>query len=150
VHANDDHALRWAARNGHTAIVCYLLAAGANVHADDDHALRWSAQNGHTAIVRCLLAAGAKVRAENDAPLRSAAANGHAEVVRILLAADADPVMALSTTKTPDRAEVIKTIDDCVDAMTPAQRVDIARESKHFIKTRAAIISTKKGQVLRR
>ena len=36
VHANDDYALRWAARFGHVNTVKVLLDKGAYVHAEDD------------------------------------------------------------------------------------------------------------------
>ena len=48
VHANDDEALRMAARYGHTDTVRLLLEKGADVHANNDEASRFAAALGHT------------------------------------------------------------------------------------------------------
>lgn len=42
-----DAALVVAAENGQTDTVGALLDTGANVHAKEDWALRWAAKNGH-------------------------------------------------------------------------------------------------------
>ena len=47
IHANDDFALRYAAKNGHLEVVRYLIENGADIHADDDYALRYATVYGH-------------------------------------------------------------------------------------------------------
>ena len=54
VRAEDNCALIWAARYGHTEIVKLLLEHGANVHAQDNYALRWATNNGHTETINLL------------------------------------------------------------------------------------------------
>jgi len=67
-----------------TRIIQELIEAGANVHADNDHALRWASEYGHSEIVKILLSAGADVHANDDMALQWASENGHSEVVKIL------------------------------------------------------------------
>ena len=71
VHAGEDHALRWASKNGHLEIVKYLVKHGVDVHADEDHALRWASENGHLEIVKYLIKHGAKVRTSSDYALKN-------------------------------------------------------------------------------
>lgn len=74
----------------HCAIVELLLDRGANIHADDDRALRAAARYGHAAIVQLLLARGAKADACGSEALQSAASYGHAGIVGNLLDYGAD------------------------------------------------------------
>ena len=53
-----DIALTFAAQEGSTRIVRELLDAGANIHVGEDQPLLWAAENGRTATVEFLLAAG--------------------------------------------------------------------------------------------
>lgn len=39
-------------------VVKYLVEHGADVHAKDDYALRWSARNDHLEVVKCLVEHG--------------------------------------------------------------------------------------------
>ena len=59
LHAQNDWAFQWAARNGRLEVVEYLVKHGANLHVDDDYALRWAAENGHLEMVKYLLEQGA-------------------------------------------------------------------------------------------
>ncbi len=40
IHAQNDHAIRWASVNGYLEVVKYLVEHGANIHAQTDEALR--------------------------------------------------------------------------------------------------------------
>ena len=51
---------------GHDKLVNLLLKNGANLHAKNDDALGWAAKNGHTPVVDLLLKHGANVHAEDD------------------------------------------------------------------------------------
>ena len=42
-----DYALSRSAGNGHLEVVRMLLDRGADIHVQHDHALRWAAENGH-------------------------------------------------------------------------------------------------------
>jgi ankyrin repeat protein len=98
IHENDDHALQWAAQNGHTEIVGILLDLGADIHVHDDHCLKIAADQGHTDTVRFLLDRGAKIHAENDISLNWAAFSGHTETARLLLDRGADNHSKLAVT----------------------------------------------------
>ena len=86
VHAQNDYAIWWAARQGRADVVEMLCARfGADVHALNDRALRTAAQNGCVTVVEMLCARfGADVHAENDFALRAAAQNGRDTVVEML------------------------------------------------------------------
>lgn len=145
-----DETLIAAALAGNVDDVKAAIVAGADVCTNDNYVLRWAARYGHAEIVNLLLAAGADVNISHGYALRHAAMNRHTEVVRILLIADANMVISWSTASEPYRTRIIAAIDDCADVMTPAQRVAIAKQSKHAIKTHAAIASTQKYQKLSR
>ena len=91
VHADEDDALRMAAKNGKLDVVRYLIEqADAYVHANTDYALRWAALNGELDVVRYLIEqAGADVHAgvhaDTDDALRWAAQYGQLDVVRYLI-----------------------------------------------------------------
>ena len=90
VHFNDDQALRIASKNGHVAVVEFLLKAGADVHADDNEALCWASYHGHLPVIEVVVKAGANVHAKNDYALRYASENGHLSVVKVLVKAGAN------------------------------------------------------------
>jgi len=69
-----DDALIDNSNEGNAELVGALIAAGADVHADDDYALRWAARYGHADVVELLLEAKADVHADNEEALRQAAA----------------------------------------------------------------------------
>jgi len=151
IHAANDVALRAAAERGHIEIIKVLLAAGADIHADDDDALCDAAIKGHVETVRFLITAGANVRADADAPLRLAAINGHVAVAKTLLMAGADPLVAWSSTPNNQcRQDAAKALDDCADVMTPAQRANLASKSEHFVKLKAAVLSSSRRPGLQR
>jgi hypothetical protein len=85
IHADGDHALKFAAEYGHIEVVKYLVEQGADVHADNNHALRCSAKNGHLNIVEFLVEKGANIHIDNDYVLRHSAKNGNLELVKFLI-----------------------------------------------------------------
>jgi ankyrin repeat protein len=85
------HALYSAARNGHHAVVAWLLERGADRNAKGffgGTALHWAAINGHATTVELLLASGAdpSIRdARFDSSVEGwAEEGGHQEVIEIL------------------------------------------------------------------
>jgi ankyrin repeat protein len=97
-----DEALVWAAKNGRTEAMPFLLERGANINADPYRGtpLLWAAANGHLEAAAWLLDHGADVnrRATFGGPshgqgitaLHLAAQNGNLEMVRFLLDRGAD------------------------------------------------------------
>ncbi|MDX2292467.1 MULTISPECIES: ankyrin repeat domain-containing protein [Streptomyces] len=94
----DGERLAGAARNGDTAEVARLLAAGADADAPDAErrtALDRAVNAGHARVVELLLRAGADpgrpigAYGGDQTPLTAAVGWGHADVVRLLLAAGA-------------------------------------------------------------
>lgn len=82
VSAEDEYALRAAAKNGHLAIVQYLVQNGANIHhAERFGALPLSAAEGHLPVVQFLVSQGADIHANNGHSLISAIVGGHLPVV---------------------------------------------------------------------
>ena len=83
--------LKYAATNGHGAVVWLLLENGAAIDEASDIGrtpLSYAAEKGHEAVVRLLLEKGAAIDVAdkfNISPLSYAAANGHEAVVRLLL-----------------------------------------------------------------
>ncbi len=85
IHACDDYALRWSAREGHIEVVKYLVEHGVNIHVYNDDALRFSAHFGHIEVVKYLVEKGANIHAEEDYALRWSAFRGHIEIVKYLV-----------------------------------------------------------------
>lgn len=56
VTADDNYAVRCAAKNGHLEIVKYLHENGADITADDNYAVKWAARNGYLEVVKYLQA----------------------------------------------------------------------------------------------
>jgi ankyrin repeat protein len=90
IHADNDVALRMAAKKGHLEIVRFLLDKGADIHADEDIALRIACAEGRLETVGFLFEKGADIHVANGCPLRWAAQKGHVETVRFLLDKGAD------------------------------------------------------------
>ena len=90
VHANNDHALQWASRNGHLPVVKYLIEQGADVHARDDCALRWASaearasEKGHLPVVKYLIEQGANVHVCDNQALQWASEKGHFQTLAYL------------------------------------------------------------------
>ena len=89
--------LHLAAEHGHTDVVGFLLADGADVTAATRYgrtALHWAARNGHTDATDALVRYGADVNAQGlvsrITPIHWASAKGHRDVVGLLLANGAD------------------------------------------------------------
>jgi ankyrin repeat protein len=84
-------SLIWAARNGYTEVVQFLLNANANIEAVDYYgqtSLIWASRYGNTEVVQLLLNANANIEVvDNDGQtsLIWAAMLGHTEVVQLLL-----------------------------------------------------------------
>ena len=76
---NPTYGLSEAAYAGHLPIVEYLLNHGADIHADNDSAVRWAARGGHRNVIRALVERGANIRAYGDDALRQAYRRGGAE-----------------------------------------------------------------------
>ena len=85
IHAYNDYAFRYAAEYGYLEIVKYLIDNGANIHARNDYALIYAAGNGYLEVVQYLIENGANIHAYDDYALRYAAFNGHLEVVQYLI-----------------------------------------------------------------
>jgi len=151
IHANMDFALCHTAFRGYVDVVRLLLAAGADVHAKDDGPLQLAAIGGHAEVVRLSLAAGANVHASGDAALYLSARNGHTQIARCLLTAGADPLVAWTHAKhTAWEAKVAAVMDDCADAMAPAQRTALAKKSELFVHMRATHTAARQHERLRR
>jgi len=145
-----DYALAGAASAGHVQIVRILMTAGANVRYAMNMAMCLAARYDHAEVVRALLTAGTDVHANGESALYGAAANDHAKVARILLAAGADPVVLWSTADKEARDCMLPTLDACADAMTPAQRSTLAKQSKQWVRLRALVAAAPKNKVLHR
>ncbi|EGD82689.1 hypothetical protein PTSG_03350 [Salpingoeca rosetta] len=103
----DGTALYWASRNGHEAVVRFLLEKGAHVNNTDKEGFTplWIAGfYGHEAVARFLVEKGADVnQADNDGwtPLWIASQNGHEAVARLLVEKGADVNQAHKNGFTP-------------------------------------------------
>ncbi|CAL1127891.1 unnamed protein product, partial [Cladocopium goreaui] len=87
----DLSALHWAARNGHPAIVAFLVAKGAAVDGLDGRGrwtpLHFAADNGQVECAQQLLAAKASVDIKNDSgktPLDYAREEGRTEIMNLM------------------------------------------------------------------
>ncbi|WP_168464185.1 ankyrin repeat domain-containing protein [Wolbachia endosymbiont of Ctenocephalides felis wCfeT] len=86
-------ALHWAAFNGHTEVVVFLLGKGADVHIQNYHKetpLHLAAQMGHKDVVESLINNGAKAKINARSKsgwisLHYAACNGKKDVVELLI-----------------------------------------------------------------
>ena len=98
-------ALHWAAEKGHTNILQFLLARGANVEVKDDEGnTPLLTSNGHLDIAQLLLEHGAEVNVQDRllfTPLHWAAHFGHFDVVYLLISYGADLHARTSTGQLP-------------------------------------------------
>lgn len=89
-------ALIWASKNGHKAIVEFLIKAGANVNAKANNgytALIFASANGHKDIVELLIKAGAIVNDKSsfgNTALMLASEDGYKDIVELLIKANAN------------------------------------------------------------
>ena len=109
-------------KEGHTKVVSFLIAAGANVDPPDvSHtAIRAAALYGHVDCIRLLLAAGADVNfrsAGNKDALMGAAMGGHIACVTLLLAAGADTSVVNDFGETALDLASKGGFTDCVEAI---------------------------------
>ena len=90
--ANNNYALRWAARNGHVDVLRFLKdnfdLTDEDARTWNNYALRMAAYNGHL-VVLCFLKndfglTADDARADDKDALRLAAEYGHVEVLRVL------------------------------------------------------------------
>ncbi len=95
-----DEAASYAARNGRTEALEWLLDRGADLHGEPYFGtpLHWAAWNGHTETVRRLVARGADVNLRGKfgaegglTPLHAAAWHGQLQSARVLVETGADP-----------------------------------------------------------
>lgn len=82
LHADNDFALRLAAKGGYLDVIKYLVEQKADIRVDNDYVLCCAAMNGHLEIIKYLVKLGANIHAWSECPLRFAASNGHPEVVK--------------------------------------------------------------------
>ena len=92
-------------------IMKYLIENGADVHARDDYAIRYSAKNGHIEVVKYLIDNGADIHACNDFALRYSAANGHLEVVKYLIENGADVQAAIKHSRILGDFKPVRTLE---------------------------------------
>lgn len=84
-------SLYWAAKNGHTAVVKYLVLcpgvnlANSNAAGSRRPALQYAAKNGYYDVVRILLRAGANPRFKNEHLIHLAAEIGHLNMIKLCL-----------------------------------------------------------------
>ena len=83
--ANNNHALRWAAKNGHLEVVKVLINSGADPKANNSLALSLAAENGHFKVIKLLIEYEADPKALNSYALKWAARIGHLEIVKLLI-----------------------------------------------------------------
>ena len=88
--ANNNRAVKWAAKRGYLEVVKCLHEYGADITASNNYAVRWAAENGHLGVVRYLHENGADITAEDNYAVRRAAVCGHLEVVEYLHGNGAD------------------------------------------------------------
>ena len=85
---NGSTPMMWAAYEGHSSVVAYLIAMGANVKAtdkDDTTPLHNAAARGHCEIIAALLSKGANAKALDDkgiTPLHWAAAGDYPDAIQ--------------------------------------------------------------------
>ena len=69
--ANENEAIRWASRYGHTETVRLLLAdPRVDPTVNDNNPIRWASENGHTDVVRLLLFHGASPQTKEQEKFR--------------------------------------------------------------------------------
>jgi ankyrin repeat protein len=85
--AQNDYAVRWAARNGHLEVLQFLMSdPRVNPAADDNYAVCWAAQCGHLEVLQFLVSdPRVNPAAKNNYAMRGAAENGHSGVVEFLV-----------------------------------------------------------------
>jgi ankyrin repeat protein len=85
-----NHEVILAINKGDIGEVKRFLRHGVDVHANRDHALRYASVQGHSEIVKLLLEHGADIHASDDSSFKSACYYGHLEIVKLLLEHGAD------------------------------------------------------------
>jgi hypothetical protein len=68
----------------------WLVEQGANIHADNEYALRGAAKYGYLEVVKYLCEQGADIHAYGECAVRGASMNEHLEVVKYLCEQGAD------------------------------------------------------------
>jgi ankyrin repeat protein len=84
------HKLIDAIYRGNLEEVELLLINGVNIHADYEHAVRYATVHDHVEIVKLLIAHGADIHILDDRVLSDACYHGHLEVVKLLVENGAD------------------------------------------------------------
>lgn len=100
---NGETALSMAAFTGQMNYVQRLVEAGAEVDFYGWAPLLYAAYNGHTAVVEYLLKRGADINAKTENGLTAlffAARFGHIEIIKVLLRNDADPTVVSENMET--------------------------------------------------
>ena len=143
--ADDNYAIEFASRNGHTEVVKMLLKCD-KVDASDHNnaAILWASHNGHTEIVKMLLKCD-KVDAsdQNNYTIIWACNNGHTEIVKLLLECDKVDVtaqnnLAIIYASQNGHTEVVKLLLDWRRSKTIGQRQ--LKDDKVDAKNNCAII----------
>ena len=100
---NGETALSMAAFTGQMNYVQRLVEAGAEVDFYGWAPLLYAAYNGHTAVVEYLLKRGADINAKTENGLTAlffAARFGHIEIIKVLLKNEADPTVVSENMET--------------------------------------------------
>ncbi|KAJ3023210.1 UNVERIFIED_CONTAM: hypothetical protein HDU68_008731 [Siphonaria sp. JEL0065] len=84
---HDNYGIRYAAAQGHTGVVKYLLSTGkVDPSADGQYALKWACVRGHLEIVKMLLKdERVDPSVDDNFAFKGAAAHGHPDVLELLL-----------------------------------------------------------------
>jgi len=85
--ADNNFAIRWSSKNGHSSIVDLLLQdSRVDPAADNNFSIRWASENGHSSVAGLLLQdSRVDPTASDNYAIKRASENGHSSVVKLLL-----------------------------------------------------------------
>ena len=127
--------LMLASNGGHEAVVCELIARGADVNAIvadgnvGDNALPLAAKGGHPIVLKLLIEAGADLAQYGGNAISLAAVDGHVDAIRVLVEAGVEPdrpsnngEYALPTAATGGHLQAVKCLLDGGSGSVAAQQ----------------------------